>query len=1684
MEKYDTLIKVLCRLQDTKPYTAFWQYIALEMHNLNNRDPLRLALSKADAELRLGKTRPLAISSKPRQLSTDQLRQVIGKHKERLLPFIEKCHTWQMLIAGWVIKTRHSYLAKVLDALGCPHDGKGSRRGNIPKLMEGDASELIIALIPGIPIDDLLIVVAGLLDNDPEWIVLDSTLERLQWLSQHGCESPEVTLNSPEESPMTILCRNDIAMRIEALSNQMHSLIVYFKDATDELQAGRLPDFSKVTESINSVRTEFTAVAGELRPAELSLESLRTAMQADEKFDNAMAVIAGLERLLHRRNPEFLGLANIYQRCGEARGAVIAAKSGQALPKEFMLPLHALERLVKNHETLDETEIEILSAQVRTYFEPSVATAAATGRLEFSEMAMPSEDNLGVTTEPYTEAKKEPYAEIAAIADESATSETPLSLEAGANNVALDTDTSTVDPNANSPDLSCPPPMESSVSVNDLESIPRPDAGDSASKLDIRPILLAYPEVLAISGTALDTHAIPLNKGELDEHLRSFEAFQNAYWLDPSGQVIAAPWRDRETFAQRTGEALQQALEHHKFGLAFLFVQVLDYLGDCQKWDLDDWVCAEAVSESPAVVSAGLSSKRAQRLLAFQGNYAVDEIRLALFLEAVRPTPESGIGLHDLERIMDNKPFQDPNLQQVTDYLFRGNIVGIDPLAALSAQMTEGRELNREQIEKDLHQLCQQLRTRIAQLWSAAGGKLKTKHCQKAWKKFMEEDIQPLHDQIPEANGPTGRLIEHLPELRSRLRRFQKSYAQVMDNGQVFLNDRHVADKSAKELEQMFNNILEQVERLQSLSNLVIPKTKPMPIEAVQRLLGTSSPLHSVEELCRQLLKALVVQQNWPLRLDARMLRDIPALFGEIDAEALRESKFLQRGLPIGIFRSPPLAVAAMAMLVDRSIFYEAPYVPSDTLLADIREHILERQEQRPDLLSYLPHLKDSSHRNRLLRLASDFGDEVYQAGQALTVLARQCQDLALPAQNTLRPAVEAARRQADAGITRDGLVKGLLLKQWIVHLKRAATEAKDSAIASYRQQIIHANNPALLATFDAIVQNGALHQIPHFLSENEVSDNTHPLPELRRTHWRTQEQVKAATCDWIRDVEQRHHDSGDEILELVKMWINPPGSHHSRQKLRRLFYRWISGEEGIGQARRKRVFPDGLIRGGFDGAGVRIQCIIIREIFRKNELNPTFLPQLADFTEIVLLSPPPVTKGDGIATDWIRSATSEGNNALVVFLAPKLNIGTRKEILSRFHKQSVSAAVIDDFDFWRLAMVDNSLGHDFVPFLEIVMEQLKFERISPFSSQDGQHVRLETYVGRKDEARQLAKTVNYSRVFSGRKLGKSALLKQVEVFYDKSELPSGKRLNVLFVTIAGGDSEKWIVEKIVAEMSQRFELTEPASAREFLPSERFSQFVATFIEQRQQDSLLIILDEADQFVEGQLATYDRDREKSLSFTMMKELPTCVDSHNLPRVRVILSGYRVTHTREGVWANAGDVLRLVPLQEAEAIDFIQGALARIGINIAEHASFIARRCGFQPAILIRFGKSLLNRLQTQRLPDRFGEHITVSHADVADTFNDASIIEEIRTVVNNNFQGNRLGGVIFDALLLAMQELPPGFPLRDAPQQILERLNKITPDLSWLTRIDPVPESEIKRNLRDFMDRELLIKENGKEDLG
>jgi hypothetical protein len=485
----------------------------------------------------------------------------------------------------------------------------------------------------------------------------------------------------------------------------------------------------------------------------------------------------------------------------------------------------------------------------------------------------------------------------------------------------------------------------------------------------------------------------------------------------------------------------------------------------------------------------------------------------------------------------------------------------------------------------------------------------------------------------------------------------------------------------------------------------------------------------------------------------------------------------------------------------------------------------------------------------------------------------------------------------------------------------------------------------------------------------------------------------------------------------------------------------------------------------------VAIPMAAINADLTRDQLMPTWMPQLSRFGRLVVLTPPFSPEQPNFRQEALVRA-AEFPQDLVVFLAPRLSATRRDEVLTEIRRRGTAAALVDDLDLLRLLNPGGERPHLMLGLLEIVLEQQRRAAFSPFDLPEGSHVRLEMYVGRRDQARELARSANYSRLFSGRKLGKSALLRFIERTEGGMALPSGNVLRVVYVPAVGVESEAAMVDAILTslegELGTRFDRRIDTD-----PSDKLGGLLKGYLDGHKKESLLVVLDEADVFVERQFAEYDERRERCLSFQMRSRFNALTDEQGLPRVRFVFAGYRVTNRSQGAWANWGRVLSLDPLDPEDAARLIAAPLSVMGIDIASHAHEIAYRCGYQPAILLRFGERLMEHLERQPHPS--GRQV-VGPADVADVLDDQRVHEEIRTITRNNFEGHPVALIVFGALLREFLEVPPGQPVRDAPRRILERLRRLDPDnsdTSWLER-DGDGSATVRGLLVDFVERSLL----------
>ncbi|MCG5512326.1 ATP-binding protein [Ectothiorhodospira shaposhnikovii] len=458
-------------------------------------------------------------------------------------------------------------------------------------------------------------------------------------------------------------------------------------------------------------------------------------------------------------------------------------------------------------------------------------------------------------------------------------------------------------------------------------------------------------------------------------------------------------------------------------------------------------------------------------------------------------------------------------------------------------------------------------------------------------------------------------------------------------------------------------------------------------------------------------------------------------------------------------------------------------------------------------------------------------------------------------------------------------------------------------------------------------------------------------------------------------------------------------------------------------------------------------------------------LPELHDFDNIVLVSCTHQYCSETFSRDVSQYLKSQatGARSITVCIAPRIPAQLRATTISWMQEKSFFGAIIDDIDFRRLMYCDNRLAG----LMECVFEQIRFGLLHPFSMVDGSKMRTEVFVGRREQARDIAQTQDFSRIFSGRKLGKSALLRYVSDTYDGHKLSSEITLGVVYLQILGLESESTILENIARAFSERYGINLDSHAAEQRPFEKLTALITKFSEKKPDQHVLFVLDEADEFVRAQLESiYHKgvNQNQTLSMAMSR-------AHR--SVRFLVAGYVTTNTSDGPWINWGRILRLSPLDESDGRELVAEPLAKIGIDASEIADSVAFLCGYQPAIIHAFGRSLIESLD-KRIARKPGSRPRIS-TELADAiFHSIDVQSEIRNVTLNNFQDDLAARAVFLAMIHAFHEMPAFEPIYDAVSDVIDRLQSIGgEDLSWLGSEDP--RGRIDRLLTAFVERNLII---------
>lgn len=1121
--------------------------------------------------------------------------------------------------------------------------------------------------------------------------------------------------------------------------------------------------------------------------------------------------------------------------------------------------------------------------------------------------------------------------------------------------------------------------------------------------------------------------SVPKPASQLPSELGSLKEFRTAFWRDERGRVLPAPWRQPD-FTSKLAVAAEQALRDGQLAHLTVFSRAAEAIGSRTCPSPDDVRVLVGLLGGPRIAPRE-SDLRRTRLGVLMGD---DDLRtslaarLAVFIEAVTQSPFAPLPPAQGREFAAAAGFSAP-IVLVLEGLFTLGSVEDEPLSRLRAALQHIPNRSAEDLALAITNAEADLRKTIKTLWSAAGGKIERTHCREAWQLFMSK-AQVVFSELLEKRSWDD--VKRLDGLLAECTR-------IADKLGVKFSDRHRMDRAAGELVSKARAVVTARREAERRSRAIQGHGLPELVDAFHSL--PDGDIAAPHDACFiALLRRLLTQRSDGV---------------DESVGSLPLSEFYKR--PALLETLPTLSLND-GQLVDASTIADA--------LSAAGHFILDCEQAGENSQSLSRHLRDKGREDLLAHVVPRSDTDAKFAadalGKAQAIAARVLVDarstavaldgIAHPAAQAVRAAVDEAEELLSDGQVQEA--KPEILTAWVSAVREFGRTVLEESIPALREEFGRRNpGPDDTLRFEqALAQQQYAEVLSLARGEGDAA-----MVEDRATLWRRAAAAEfAAPRRTLKELRTRHD-------ELCRLWLSGIRGFSADQPLRAAFVSFVFDTIARGKSNIKepKARPE-----------TQVSMEPVRTALGTLGLNPSFVPQVTVFRDIAILTPTVATNDNTFVRSTTELLAKGTDGKITVLLAPGISSSMRDQLREALRKQSSKAVgIVDDLDLVRLLNPGRQEVNPILALLEIVLEQQpKWSHVNPFESHEGQHTKREMFVGRKEEAEALSQRPLYSRVFSGRRLGKSALLKHVHDSQEKAKLPSGNRLRVVYVPIVGLDSEDAVVRSIIKAFGGVVPEPPPGA-----PGERLKALVESYLRKETRGSVLVFLDEADTFVEAQIKQYEVDRERSLTWRMRSELEHERDSRDLPRVRFVFAGYRATHRLEGAWANWGDVLRLRPLSRNDAARLIAGPLARLGINATAEASAIAYRCGYQPAILVRFGQQLIEHLDNTITPAR-RDAVVITPEQVATVYQSPAVQQEIRTIVWNNFQGNPFGQIVFSALLLEFARMPPGAALDDAPSRVLQRLRSLVPSFMADETLDGPAVDRIARTLRDFVDRSLI----------
>jgi len=363
---------------------------------------------------------------------------------------------------------------------------------------------------------------------------------------------------------------------------------------------------------------------------------------------------------------------------------------------------------------------------------------------------------------------------------------------------------------------------------------------------------------------------------------------------------------------------------------------------------------------------------------------------------------------------------------------------------------------------------------------------------------------------------------------------------------------------------------------------------------------------------------------------------------------------------------------------------------------------------------------------------------------------------------------------------------------------------------------------------------------------------------------------------------------------------------------------------------------------------------------------------------------------------------TSHGSPALVFFFG-RLTEQRRRELARTCRERRRTFVLIDDILMLYLC------GEPGLRLPILFNCALPFTFLEPYAYTAGL-VRPEIFYGRKLERDSIIKADGSCFIYGGRQLGKTALLRSVEREFHA--LQEGRIAYWLDLKACGLGVNRPIEDiwSLLADVFKSLEVV-PRSMPPNAGVDTLLQHTKNWLEQNKSRRILLLLDEADKFLEFDgMESYENDKGQG-EFIQTSRLKGLMDQTER-RFKVVFAGLhnvqRTTRLENHPLAHYGEPLCIGPLLDngewREARDLIKHPLASIGYELSDDlVTRILSQTNYYPSLIQLYCQELLRDVNKNHLR-KFDSRNTPPYQITAQQVEEAYKSQNLRKAIRDRFR--------------------------------------------------------------------------------